>query len=65
MLKEAQDLEAKCYAQTLENGQSCERWADVIEYKDGYGVPIKDRLDVAEKSLAVEWNPDAAISPIG
>ena len=58
-LKEAQAFESECYKSALSEGQICDRWAEIITDKVlGFGVPVKERLTVPEKSLALDWTPD-------
>lgn len=66
--QEAVTLEAKLLEQAKATGQSCEKWAEVIEdVVLGFGVPVKDRvkgaLDATESAKVADWTPPERVKP--
>ena len=59
--QEAVAFERKMHAQSLVNGQKCARWAVILEEKEGFGVPVKDRVllaaTIAERARIKVWAP--------
>lgn len=57
--KEAKQFEAECHRRALAYGQKCERWAEIVEDIEGFGVPVKDRiLKPSEAKQVRQWEPE-------
>lgn len=66
--KKAEAFEARCFAKAIANGQKCDRWAEIIESEEGFGVPVKERiasiLTVAERQLVKDLVAKDGLLPI-